>query len=67
MNAEDKLINEKTEGVGFETHYSGLGWFLYTVIGMSAKPTRVDFVNEKTGEILRSTKDPEELKKYVGR
>ena len=50
----------------FKTHYSGFGWFLY-LLGMSAKPTKVDFINPETGEIVDSTTDPEELKKYVGR
>ena len=67
MDNQNIMINEKSEGITFKTHYSGFGWFLFTVIGMSAKPNKVEFISEKTGEILRTTTDPEELKKYVGR
>ncbi len=50
-----------------ETHYSGFGWFLFTFIGMSAKPVKVDFIERETGRIVLSTTDPDVLKKYVGR
>ncbi|MGD8781894.1 MAG: hypothetical protein PVH88_23390 [Ignavibacteria bacterium] len=67
MNKKNDLINEKTDGVTFKTHYSGFGWFLFTVIGMSAKPYKVELIGEETGKVLRTTTDPEELKRYVGR
>jgi hypothetical protein len=50
-----------------KTHYSGFGWFLFTFIGMSAKPVRVEFMERETGKVILSTTDPEVLKKYVGR
>ena len=50
----------------FRTHYSGFGWFLY-LVGMSAKPSKVDFINSETGEVVSSITDSKELKKYVGR
>lgn len=46
--------------------YSSFGWILYW-IGMSAQPVKIDFVCDVCGEILRSTTEPGELKKYVGR
>lgn len=60
------LIEDK-ENYDFKTVYSGWGWFLFTVIGMSATPTRVDFINRKTGNVEASTTDHEILKKFVGR
>jgi hypothetical protein len=62
---EELIKNVKRYEV--KTHYSGFGWFLFTFIGMSAKPTRVDFIDRETGAVVRSTSDPEVLKKYVGR
>ena len=61
---DEKIIENKD--LTFKTQYSSFGWFLYW-IGMSAKPVKVDFFDRKTGEFVRSTTDPEELKKYVGR
>jgi hypothetical protein len=50
-----------------KTSYSGFGWFLFTFVGMSATPVRVDFIERESGKIVLSTTDPEVLRKYVGR
>jgi len=50
-----------------KTFYSGLGWFLFTFVGMSAKPFKVDFIERETGKVIQSTSNPEVLKKFVGR
>lgn len=66
---DESKLNESRENdrkLTFKTHYSTFGWLLYS-IGMSAKPVKVDFIDSETGEIVRSTTDPDELKKYVGR
>ena len=72
MNSKDDIVpidelvgNVKKYEV--ETHYTGFGWFLFTFIGMSAKPARVDFIDRETGQVVQSSTDPEVLKKYVGR
>ncbi len=58
--------DNKNYPVEFECTYSGLGWLLFS-IGMSAKPTRVDFICANCKEIIESSSDPQTLKKYVGR
>ena len=58
--------DNKSYPVKFECTYSGLGWLLFS-IGMSAKPTRVDFICSNCKEIIESSSDPQILKKYVGR
>jgi hypothetical protein len=50
-----------------KTHYSGWGWFLFTIIGMSAKPSKVEFIDRISGEIVESTTNPDITKKFVGR
>ena len=62
----EELINnvKKYEA---KTYYSGFGWFLFTFVGMSAKPVKVDFIDRETGKVIQSTSDPEVLKKFVGR
>ena len=62
----DELMNNVKEYEP-KTHYSGFGWFLFTFVGMSAKPVRVDFIERESGRTILSTTDPEVLKKYVGR
>ena len=57
--ADNKMIQPKCT-------YSGIGWVLY-FIGISAQPVKVELQCQKCGEVLRSTEDPKELKKYVGR
>lgn len=67
MNEEkQKAQNDKDKKLTFKTHYSSFGWLLYS-IGMSAQPVKVDFIDPETGQIVGSTTDPSELKKYVGR
>ncbi len=50
-----------------KTTYSGWGWFLFTVIGMSATPSKVEFVNKESGKIEGESMDKEILKQFVGR
>jgi hypothetical protein len=59
-DATNDLVTHKTE-------YSGWGWFLFTVLGMSAKPKSVSFICTQCGEELKNTSDPKILAKYVGR
>ncbi|OGU35165.1 MAG: hypothetical protein A2068_01145 [Ignavibacteria bacterium GWB2_35_6b] len=67
MNEEkQKAQIDKNKKFTFKTHYSSLGWLLYS-IGMSAQPIKVDFIDPETGHVVGSTTDPVELKKYVGR
>lgn len=50
-----------------KTEYSKLGWFLFTLLGLSAKPKKVKFICSECKEtVLISTKS-EMLSKYVGR
>lgn len=64
--AKQNMQQQKSKKLTFKTHYSSFGWFLYWV-GMSAKPIKVDFIDPDTGDVVSSTTDPAELKKYVGR
>ena len=50
-----------------ETDYSGWGWFLFTILGLSAKPKLVRFICSKCGEEIKRTNDPKILNNYVGR
>jgi hypothetical protein len=56
----------KNHPIDFECQYSGFGWLLFS-IGMSAKPTRVNFICRNCKNVIESTADSEILKKYVGR
>ncbi|MBL1213937.1 MAG: hypothetical protein HND52_11320 [Ignavibacteriae bacterium] len=56
----------KNHPVDFECTYSGLGWLLFS-IGMSAKPTRVDFICTNCKKIIYTSTDSKILNKYVGR
>jgi|GEM_PF-4031875 len=47
--------------------YSGFGWFLVTIIGMSALPTKIEFYDKETGKLVSIFTDEETRKKYVGR
>ncbi|KUG26139.1 hypothetical protein ASZ90_004033 [hydrocarbon metagenome] len=47
--------------------YSGLGWFLVTIVGMSALPSKIEFYEKKTGKLAASFTDEATRKKYVGR
>jgi hypothetical protein len=49
------------------TTYTGWGWFLFTVIGMSATPSKVEFVDKNTGKIEGESNNKKILKKFVGR
>jgi len=50
-----------------ECEYSKWGWFLLTVLGLSAKPKKVDFTCLKCGQLFSTSSDPEVLKKFIGR
>jgi hypothetical protein len=50
-----------------KSHYSKMGWFVVTFIGMSALPTKVEFYDKETGKLAASFDDEETRKKYVGR
>ncbi|HET55670.1 MAG TPA: hypothetical protein ENN33_10700 [Ignavibacteria bacterium] len=47
--------------------YSGLGWFLVTIIGMSALPIKIEFYEKDTGKLAAVFTDEVTRKKYVGR
>ncbi len=50
-----------------ETEYTKWGWFLFTILGLSAKPSKVNFICSECGETLVERRDPEILSKFVGR
>lgn len=50
-----------------KTVYSSWGWFLFTILGMSAKPKMVNYVCSVCGEKISSISDLEILKKFIGR
>jgi len=47
--------------------YTKFGWFLLTILGMSAKPKKVSFVCSQCNEVIDESTDPNLLKEYVGR
>lgn len=51
----------------YKIHYSKLGWFLITFIGMSAKPIKVDIYERSTNKFVTSITDNEFLKNFIGR
>ena len=53
--------------ISYETEYSKWGWFLLTVLGLSAKPKQVNHFCKDCNEIVKTSNEPEILKKYVGR
>jgi len=50
-----------------KTNYSSWGWFLFTILGMSAKPISIDFICTVCGDKLESSTDQETLKRFIGR
>ena len=50
-----------------KSEYSKWGWFLFTGLGLSAKPKIVNFVCSECDETISVTTDPKILNKYVGR
>ncbi|MBU1095255.1 MAG: hypothetical protein CVV23_08755 [Ignavibacteriae bacterium HGW-Ignavibacteriae-2] len=60
-------VNQFSKKYEVKTFYSGWGWFLFTVIGMSAKPSKVEFLDRETGKIVETSFDPEILNNFVGR
>lgn len=52
--------------ISHETEYSKWGWFILTVLGLSAKPRLVKYICKDCGKVLKTSNDPETLKKFVG-
>ncbi|MBI1933145.1 MAG: hypothetical protein HYS24_11475 [Ignavibacteriales bacterium] len=50
-----------------ECEYSKWGWFLLTILGLSAKPKSVKFICANCNEQILATSDENILKKFVGR
>lgn len=50
-----------------KTEYSSWGWFLFTILGLSAKPKKVSFTCTKCKETFLVSTNKEILNKYVGR
>ena len=68
MNSICKCGNDiDNPKVYHKSEYSKWGWFLFTILGLSAKPTSVSFICSICEEIILVTKDKDVLKKYVGR
>lgn len=59
--------NIEHKKVYHETIYSKWGWFLLTVLGLSAKPKRVNFICNDCKETLLSSIENDILNKFVGR
>ena len=53
--------------VEHKCQYSKFGWFLLTILGMSAKPKKVSYVCSECNEIIDESTDPKILREYVGR
>ena len=49
------------------SEYSTWGWFLITILGLSAKPKKVNFECSECGDIISVATDPKVLDKFVGR
>jgi len=50
-----------------KTNYFSWGWLFFTILGLSAKPKRVDFICSEREEKILSSTDKNILQKYVGR
>lgn len=50
-----------------KTEYSKWGWFLFTILGLSAKPNSIKFICSVCSETIAINNDPDILKKYIGR
>ena len=59
--------DRKSKAVVHKCHYTTLGWLLFTIVGMSAKPAKVEFTCTKCGETFESLTDPAILKEFAGR
>jgi hypothetical protein len=53
--------------VVYKTEYTKWGWFILTILGLSAKPKEIKFTCSDCGETIDTTSDPKTLSKYVGR
>lgn len=50
-----------------KSEYSKFGWFLFTILGLSAKPRKVTFICSDCNQTISITSDPKILQKFVGR
>jgi hypothetical protein len=50
-----------------KTQYTKWGWFLFTILGLSANPKNVSFICTNCNKKIFETNNKELLKKYVGR
>ena len=48
-------------------NYSKWGWFLLTILGLSAKPSSVSFICSNCEQRILTSKENKILTKYVGR
>lgn len=55
------------EKVIHKSDYSKFGWFLFTILGLSAQPKKVSFICSDCNEIISESNEPELLKKFIGR
>ncbi|MBN1300496.1 MAG: hypothetical protein JW995_04710 [Melioribacteraceae bacterium] len=67
MSDNFKPYLEDNKKYEIRTFYSGWGWFLFTVIGMSATPSKIEVIEKATGKIVDQSVEPEILKNFVGR
>jgi hypothetical protein len=57
----------KNPKVQHKSKYSKFGWFLFAILGLSAKPKKVSFVCSVCNEVIEESTDPKILKEYIGR
>jgi hypothetical protein len=50
-----------------QSTYSKWGWFLLTILGLSAKPKQIKFICSECKEIVLVSSEPDILKKFIGR
>ena len=60
-------FDQHHKSVTHKCNYTYWGWFLLTILGMSAKPKSVDFVCIKCNVTILTTSEHEVLTKYIGR
>ena len=60
-------FDENHPTVTHKCNYNKWGWFLLTVLGMSAKPQSVEFICTNCSETISISTDASILAKFVGR